>query len=117
MTGLQAKPCRSRFEDMDVLAVSRLPALVSTNPADVRLVWVMDEDGRDLAGDFDSFFGGVFPKAVAVAQRITGDRGSAEDAAVEALAKAHARWKRIGGQPWREAWVYKVAVHEAIRRL
>ena len=85
MTGLQAKPCRSRFEDMDVLAVSRLPALVSTNPADVRLVWVMDEDGRDLAGDFDSFFGGVFPKAVAVAQRITGDRGSAEDAAVEAL--------------------------------
>jgi len=78
----------------------------------------MDEDGRDLAGDFDSFFRGVFPKAVAVAQRITGgDRGSAEDAAVEALAKAHVRWKRIGGQPWREAWVYKVAVHEAIRRL
>jgi RNA polymerase sigma-70 factor (sigma-E family) len=97
--------------------VSQLPGLLSTNPAAVRLVWVMDEDGRVLAGDFDSFFRGVFPKAVAVAQRITGDRGSAEDAAVEALAKAHVRWKRIGGQPWREAWVYKVAVNQAIRKL
>jgi RNA polymerase sigma-70 factor (sigma-E family) len=97
--------------------VSQLPGLLSTNPAAVRLVWVMDEDGRVLAGDFDSFFRGVFPKAVAVAQRITGDRGSAEDAAVEALAKAHVRWKRIGGQPWREAWVYKVAVNQAIREL
>jgi DNA-directed RNA polymerase specialized sigma24 family protein len=77
----------------------------------------MNEDGRNLAGDFDSFFRGVFPKTVAVAQRITGDRGSAEDAAVEALAKAHVRWKRIGGQPWRQAWVFKVAVNEAIRRL
>lgn len=77
----------------------------------------MDEDGRDLVGDFDLFFRGVFPKTVAVAQRITGDRGSAEDAAVEALAKAHVRWKRVGGQPWRQAWVFKVAVNEAIRRL
>lgn len=91
--------------------------LLSTNPAAVRLVWVMDEDRRDLAGDFDSFFRAVFARAVAVAERITGDRASAEDAAVEALAKAHIRWKRVGGQPWREAWVYKVAVHEAIRRL
>jgi RNA polymerase sigma-70 factor (ECF subfamily) len=77
----------------------------------------MDEDRWDLAGDFDSFFRNVFPKAVAVAQRITGDRGSAEDAAVEALAKAHVRWKRVGGQSWREAWVCKVAVNEAARRL
>jgi RNA polymerase sigma-70 factor (sigma-E family) len=73
-----------------------------------------EHDGRD---DFESFFRGVFPKAVAVAQRVTGDRPSAEDAALEALAKAHFRWKRVGSQPWREAWVYKVAVNEAIRRL
>jgi RNA polymerase sigma-70 factor (sigma-E family) len=94
-----------------------MPLLVSTNLAAVRLVGVMDADGQDLTGDFDSFFRGVFAKAVAVAQRITGERGNAEDAAVEALAKAHVRWKRIGGQPWREAWVYKVAVNEAIRGL
>jgi RNA polymerase sigma factor (sigma-70 family) len=90
---------------------------VSTVRRPVRLVGVMDDDRWGLAGDFDSFFRGVFPKAVAVAQRITGDRGSAEDAAVEALAKAHVRWQRVGGQPWCEAWVYKVAVNEAIGRL
>jgi len=68
-------------------------------------------------GDFDSFFRSVFPKAVAVAQRITGERAAAEDAALDALAKAHLRWNKIGGEPWRDAWVFKVAVNEAIRRL
>jgi RNA polymerase sigma-70 factor, ECF subfamily len=77
----------------------------------------MAASGRDGRDDFESFFRGVFPRAVAVAQRVTGDRASAEDAAVEALARAHFRWKQIGGQPWREAWVHKVAVNEAIRRL
>jgi RNA polymerase sigma-70 factor (sigma-E family) len=77
----------------------------------------MDSSGRDARDDFESFFRCVFARVVAVAQRVTGDRASAEDAAVEALAKAHFRWKRIGDQPWRDAWVYKVTVNEAIRRL
>jgi RNA polymerase sigma-70 factor (sigma-E family) len=77
----------------------------------------MGTSGRDGGDDFESFFRTVFARAVAVAQRVTADRASAEDAAVEALAKAHFRWQRIGGQPWRDAWVYKVAVNEAIRRL
>lgn len=77
----------------------------------------METNVPDQDGDFDSFFHGVFAKAVAVAQRVTGDRGTAEDAAVEALAKAYLRWRRIGGQPWRDAWVYKVAVNEALRGL
>jgi len=54
---------------------------------------------------------------VAVAQRVTGERSSAEDAALEALAKAHFRWKRIGTEPLRDLWVMKVTVNEAIRRL
>lgn len=90
---------------------------MSTNRAAVRLVGVMETSERGAADDFDLFFRAVFAKTVAVALRITGDRPSAEDAAVEALAKAHVRWRRIGGQPWRDAWVYKVAVNEAIRRL
>jgi RNA polymerase sigma factor (sigma-70 family) len=69
------------------------------------------------ADDFDSFFRGVFPKAVGVAQRVTGERAAAEDAALDALAKAHFRWRRIGDEPWREMWVLRVAVNEAIRRL
>jgi RNA polymerase sigma factor (sigma-70 family) len=69
------------------------------------------------ADDFDSFFRSVFPKAVAVAQRVTGERAAAEDAALDALAKAHFRWRKIGGEPWREMWALRVAVNEAIRRL
>jgi RNA polymerase sigma factor (sigma-70 family) len=64
--------------------------------------------------DFDHFFRRVFPRAVSVARRVTGEVGSAEDAALEALAKAHYRWKRVGAAPWRELWVLRVAVNEAL---
>jgi RNA polymerase sigma factor (sigma-70 family) len=67
--------------------------------------------------EFEGFFRAVFPKAVRVALRVTGDRGAAEDAAIEALAKAHCRWSRIGPKSWRDAWVLRVAANEAIRRL
>jgi RNA polymerase sigma factor (sigma-70 family) len=77
----------------------------------VRPVRAEDEDG------FEAFFRAVFPKAVAVARRVTGDRAAAEDAAIEAMAKAHLRWRRIGPAPWREGWVLRVAVNEAIGRL
>jgi len=66
---------------------------------------------------YEAFFRTVFPKALAVARRVTGDRVSAEDAAIEAMAKAHVRWKRVGPAPWREMWALRVAVNEAIRRL
>jgi RNA polymerase sigma-70 factor (sigma-E family) len=74
-----------------------------------------ESDGRDEG--FDRFFRHVFPKAVAVAQKVTGDRAAAEDAALDALAKAHLRWHRIGVETWAEAWVLRVAINEAIRRL
>jgi RNA polymerase sigma factor (sigma-70 family) len=52
-----------------------------------------------------------------MARRVTGEYAAAEDAAIEAMAKAHLRWQRIGPAPWREGWVIRVAVNEAIRRL
>jgi RNA polymerase sigma factor (sigma-70 family) len=67
--------------------------------------------------EFDPFFRAMFPRAVTAAYRITSDRALAEDAALEALAKAHYRWSRIGSQPWRDLWVLRVAINEAIRRL
>ncbi len=67
--------------------------------------------------DFDQFFRAIFARTVAAAFRVTSDRAAAEDAALEALAKAHYRWNRIGSEPWRELWVLRVAVNEAIRRL
>jgi RNA polymerase sigma-70 factor (sigma-E family) len=67
--------------------------------------------------DFDTFFRAVLPRAIGVARRITGDRATAEDVAVEALAKAHLRWHRVAQLPWREAWVLRVASREALRHL
>lgn len=69
------------------------------------------------ADDFDSFFREVLPRAIGVARRITGDRATAEDVAVEALAKAHLRWHRVAQLPYRDAWVLRVAAHEALRHL
>ncbi|HTW00406.1 MAG TPA: sigma factor, partial [Streptosporangiaceae bacterium] len=71
----------------------------------------------DDEDDFEAFFRAAFPKAVSVARRVTGEHAAAEDAAIEALAKAHLHWQRIGPAPWREGWVLRVAVNEAIRRL
>jgi RNA polymerase sigma factor (sigma-70 family) len=71
-----------------------------------------------MAGtDYDDFFRHILPRAVAVGRRVTGERASAEDAAVEALARAHLQWRRIGPLPWRDAWVLRVTTHEALRRL
>jgi RNA polymerase sigma-70 factor, ECF subfamily len=66
---------------------------------------------------FEVFFRRLLPRAVAAAQRVTGERGSAEDAAVEALTKAHLRWSYLAGQEWRDLWVLRVSVNEAIRHL
>jgi RNA polymerase sigma factor (sigma-70 family) len=66
---------------------------------------------------FEVFFRRVLPRAVAAAQRVTGERASAEDAAVEALTKAHLRWPYLAGEEWRDLWVVRVSVNEAIRHL
>jgi RNA polymerase sigma factor (sigma-70 family) len=66
---------------------------------------------------FEVFFRRLLPRAVAAAQRVTGARASAEDAAVEALTKAHLRWSRLAVEEWRDLWVLRVAVNEAIRHL
>lgn len=75
----------------------------------------MDPDR--LEGDFEYFYRSTFSRVVSVVLRITGNKSDAEDAAIVALAKAHYRWRRIGDEPWREAWVFKVAINEGIRRL
>ena len=67
--------------------------------------------------DFDRFFRLTFSRAVAVARRVTNDADTAEDAALEAFVRAHLKWSRIGGEPWREAWTLRVTVNESIRRL
>jgi RNA polymerase sigma factor (sigma-70 family) len=67
--------------------------------------------------EFEAFFRKVFPKAVAIAQRVTGERPGAQEAALEALAKAFVRWPKLKRDDRKEMWVIKVAVNEAITRL
>jgi RNA polymerase sigma factor (sigma-70 family) len=94
----------------------KVPALVIQRHQPEGFSGVRPQRQDDEHG-FEAFFRAVFPKAVAVARRVTGDHAAAEDAAIEAMAKAHVRWHRISSAPWREGWVLRVAVNEAIRRL
>lgn len=66
---------------------------------------------------FDDFFMRILPRTIRAARRLTGDPYLAEDVAVEALARAHARWGRVGPLTWRDAWVLKVASREALHQL
>jgi len=71
----------------------------------------------DNSESFDEFFLRLLPRAIRTARRLTGDPWTAEDVAVEALARAHARWTRVGPLEWRDAWVLKVASREALHEV
>ena len=78
------------------------------------LYWlVMDDSSIE---DFEAFFRRMLPRAVRLAERVTSDHEAAEDAAVEAFALAHSRWKRVAPLPWRDAWLLKVCLHKAFRQ-
>ncbi|MGH3430439.1 MAG: sigma-70 family RNA polymerase sigma factor [Mycobacteriales bacterium] len=68
----------------------------------------------DESAEFRSFFDDLLPTVLRVAQRMTGDRASAEDVAAEAFARAFARWRRVGTLSYREGWVLRVASNLAV---
>ena len=68
-------------------------------------------------GSFEAAFDELFPRAVRLAHRLLGDRAAAEDVAAEALARAYARWSKVGDLPYRDGWVLKVATNLSIDRL
>lgn len=63
---------------------------------------------------FDSAFDRLWPVALRVARRYTGNAESAKDVAASALERVCADWDRLGGQPWLEAWVVRVTIRAAI---
>ena len=63
---------------------------------------------------FEEAFPDLYRLAYRVSFRVLGDRGDAEDAAQEALARTHLRWSRLSGSP--EGWVVTVATNLAIDR-
>jgi RNA polymerase sigma-70 factor (ECF subfamily) len=77
----------------------------------------MKEGGpRQVVSDdsFERAFDGLLSSAYRISFRILGSVAEAEDAAAEAVARALVQWARIGGLPYRDAWVMKVAANVAI---
>jgi RNA polymerase sigma factor (sigma-70 family) len=66
------------------------------------------------AESFEEVFRRVLPRAVRIARRILGDETQAEDAAAEALARAHASWKKVGSTSYCEAWILRVTANVAV---
>lgn len=82
-------------------------------------------DGRALALDlrlegtvvqepFEDVFRRVLPRALKVAHRILGNETRAEDAAAEALARAHSSWHKVGSLSYCDAWILRVTANVAI---
>jgi RNA polymerase sigma factor (sigma-70 family) len=64
--------------------------------------------------DFEGAFARLFTVAMGPAMRILRNVAAAEDVAAEVLARTYADWRRLGGQPWLEAWTVRVATNLAI---
>lgn len=69
----------------------------------------MDRTGTE---HFDDAFDRLFRLAYRAAYRILASREDAEDVAMEALARAADRWRRLGPEP--DPWVTTVAVNLAL---
>ncbi len=63
---------------------------------------------------FDDFFRTEYPRLVAVAAALTGERESARDLAQEALLRCHRSWSRVGALDVPEAWVRRVLINLSI---
>ncbi len=62
---------------------------------------------------FEEFFDRLMPRALLVGRRILGSRPDAEDAAVEAMARAYVAWDRLAAASHRDAWVLRVTSNVA----
>ena len=69
----------------------------------------------DVADEFEVFFRAELASVVAVAFRITGDIGLAEEITQDAFARALVRWRRLRRYDRPGAWVRRVAIRDAVR--
>jgi RNA polymerase sigma factor (sigma-70 family) len=65
--------------------------------------------------DFDSSFPALFACGYRAAFRLVGDGAEAEDLAIEAVARAQARWSEVA--TYGEAWVVRTATNLALDQL
>jgi RNA polymerase sigma factor (sigma-70 family) len=71
-------------------------------------------DDRDE--DFDAAFPAMLAVAVGMARRILLADPAVEDVAAEALARTYARWDRLAGTSYRDAWISRVTANLALDR-
>jgi RNA polymerase sigma-70 factor (ECF subfamily) len=71
-------------------------------------------EGTRVGEGFEDVFRRVLPRAIRVAHRILGNETQAEDAAAEALARAHASWGKIGAAAYCDAWILRVTANVAV---
>lgn len=67
--------------------------------------------------EFEALFDAVYPRVVALGQRMLGSKAAGEDLAAEALARAFARWRSVRRHPAPDAWVLRTATNLAIDQL
>ena len=65
------------------------------------------------AGSFDAFFVVEFPRMVAFATALVGDRAVAEELAQEAMLQAYRNWATVAGYDRPGAWVRRVTANLA----
>jgi len=74
--------------------------------------WSIVEGVVERSG-FEEVFDRVYPAATRLARRMVGE-DEAEDVAVEALARAMARWGRVGSLDWVDAWIMRATSNVAL---
>jgi RNA polymerase sigma-70 factor (ECF subfamily) len=68
----------------------------------------------ELVGDdFDAFYAASYRRLVGQLFVVLGDLNEAEDVVQEAFTRAAARWSRVRAYEAPEAWVRRVALHQA----
>ena len=67
--------------------------------------------------DFDAFYRREFPRMVTLACAVSGSRVAAEDIAQDALIEARRQWDRISRYDKPAAWVRRVTIQRASKRL
>ena len=70
--------------------------------------------GGSTGEDFAPWFDEIFLPLLRLVGRVVRDATEAEDIAAEAMARAYARWPRVRGLEYRDAWVTKVAMNLAL---
>lgn len=112
--GVRLGPGLGRTTELDSWGVNRLPssALLLVEAAhrevDVR---------REAEAEFDWWYRTAYPRVARAIFLIVHDRGIAQDIAQDAFVEMLRHWSTVSGYEQPDAWVRRVAIRMAIRRV